>query len=148
MIYCNHLAKSIITKSPEETQALGEEIGKTLRKGDVVALTGELGAGKTCLSQGLGWGLGVDRSIYLRSPSFTLIKEYHGKLPIYHFDFFRLNNVEEACELGCEDYFYGNGVAIVEWAEKIESILPAGYLKIEMEIVSENERKIRIHTRN
>ena len=137
-----------ITRSPEETRALGEKIGRKLREGDVVALIGELGAGKTCLTQGLGWGLGVDPKLYLTSPSFTLIKEYRGRLRVYHIDLYRLNSIEEVYELGFEEYFYGRGVTIVEWADRIETLLPPEHVRIEIGIVSENERQIRIHTRD
>ncbi len=137
-----------ITRRPEETRALGEKIGRKLREGDVVALIGELGAGKTCLTQGLGWGLGVDPKLYLTSPSFTLIKEYRGRLRVYHIDLYRLNSIEEVYELGFEEYFYGRGVTIVEWADRIETLLPPEHVRIEIGIVSENERQIRIHTRD
>lgn len=133
-----------ITRSPEETRALGEEIGRKLREGDVVALIGELGAGKTCLTQGLGWGLGVDPKLYLTSPSFTLIKEYRGRLRVYHIDLYRLNSIEEVYELGFEEYFYGSGVTIVEWADRIETLLPPEHVRIEIGIVSENERNIKL----
>lgn len=141
-------AQSRITRKPEETQAFGKEIGGKLRGGEIVALIGELGAGKTCFAQGLGWGLGIDRNLFLTSPSFTLIKEYHGRLPVYHIDLFRLNTIEQVCELGYEDYFYGGGVAIIEWADRIESLLPPEHLKIEIAIISENEREIKLYTGN
>ncbi len=133
-----------ITRSPEETQALGEKIGRKLREGDVVALIGELGAGKTCLTQGLGLGLGVDPNLYLTSPSFTLIKEYRGRLRVYHIDLYRLNSIKEVYELGFEEYFYGSGVTIVEWADRIETLLPPEHVRIEIEVVSENERRIKL----
>ena len=133
-----------ITKNPEETQALGEEIGKKLTSGDIVAITGELGAGKTCLTQGIGWGLGIDRKVYMTSPSFTLVKEYRGRIPVYHIDLFRLKRIEEVYELPIEDYFNGKGVTIIEWADKIESLLPQKHLRIDIEIISENERRIKM----
>ncbi len=137
-----------ITKSPEETQSLGEEIGRELVRGDIVAITGELGAGKTCLAQGLGWGIGIDRKVYMTSPSFTLIKEYRGRMPVCHIDLFRLKNIKEAYDLPIEDYFFGRCVTIIEWADKIESLLPPEHLRIDIEIVSENERRIKIHPRD
>ena len=133
-----------ITRSPEETRVLGKKIGRKLREGDVVALIGELGAGKTCLAQGLGWGLGVDPNLYLTSPSFTLIREYHGRLRVYHIDLYRLNSIEEVYELGFEEYFYGSGVTIVEWADRIETLLPPEHVRIEIGVVSENERQIKL----
>ena len=137
-----------VTKSPEETQALGEEIGSKLVCGDIVAITGELGAGKTCLAQGLGWGIGVDPKVYMTSPSFTLVKEYRGRIPVYHIDLFRLKSIKEAYDLPIEDYFFGKHVTIIEWADKIESLLPPEHIRIDIEIVSENERRIRIHPRD
>jgi tRNA threonylcarbamoyladenosine biosynthesis protein TsaE len=137
-----------VTKSPEETQALGEEIGSKLVCGDIVAITGELGAGKTCLAQGLGWGIGVDPKAYMTSPSFTLVKEYRGRIPVYHIDLFRLKSIKEAYDLPIEDYFFGKHVTIIEWADKIESLLPPEHIRIDIEIVSENERRIRIHPRD
>ena len=139
---------SKITKSPEETQALGEEIGKTLSAGDIVAITGELGAGKTCLTQGLGWGMGVDRRIYMTSPSFTLVKQYKGRIPVHHIDVFRTNSIEEVYDLPIEDYFNLKGVTIIEWADKIESILPEKHIRIDIDILSENERRIKISSRD
>lgn len=126
-----------ITKSPEETQTLGQEIGRKLSCGDIIAITGELGAGKTCLVQGIGWGIGVDPKVYMTSPSFTIIKEYSGRIPVYHIDLFRLESIEETYELPIEDYFFGRCVTIIEWADKIESLLPPKHMKIDIEIVSE-----------
>ena len=134
-----------ITKSPEETHALGKEIGRKLSCGDIVAVTGELGAGKTCLAQGIGWGIGVDPEVYMTSPSFTLIKEYRGRIPVYHIDLFRLNTIAEVYELPIEDYLFGKGVTIIEWPDKIESLLPPEHLRIDIEIISENKRRIKIH---
>ena len=131
---------TIITKSPEETKKLGEEIGKLTNKGDILALYGELGSGKTCLIQGISYGLKVKD--YVTSPSFTIINEYHGKIPIYHFDLFRLNNIEDIFELGYEEYFYGAGLTVIEWAEKIETLLPKNYFRININFKNYYERII------
>jgi tRNA threonylcarbamoyladenosine biosynthesis protein TsaE len=132
----------LITRSPEETQAFGKSLGKIAAAGDVILLVGKLGAGKTCLTQGIAWGLGVDD--YAASPSFVLVRELYGRLPLYHVDFYRLENLEEIAELGLDEYFYGKGVSVVEWAEKALELLPPEHLLIEMEYVSDNERRLKI----
>ena len=131
---------TISTKNPEETKKLGKEVGKLARPGDLLAFYGELGAGKTCFIQGISRELEVQD--YVTSPSFTIINEYHGKIPIYHFDLFRLNNAEEILELGYEEYFYGEGLTVIEWAEKIEQLLPKEYLKIDIKFKDRYERTI------
>ena len=112
----------LATRIPEQTQALGTRLGKIARPGDVILLVGKLGAGKTCLTQGIAWGLGIDE--YAASPSFVLVRELHGRLPLYHVDFYRLENLEEIAELGLDEYFYGQGVSVVEWADKAMELLP------------------------
>ena len=131
---------TIITKSPEETKNLGKDVSKLVKTGDILAFYGELGAGKTCFIQGISLGLEVKD--YVTSPSFTIINEYQGKVPIYHFDLFRLNNVEEILELGYEEYFYGEGLTVIEWAEKIEQLLPKEHLKIDIKFKYRYERTI------
>lgn len=117
------------SNSPPATRRLGYKLGKRLWPGAIIALIGKLGSGKTVLSQGILKGLGV-RDKYMISPSFVLVKEYKGRLPAYHLDLFRLKNVKELNNLGLEEYIFGRGVAIIEWAEKIKSILPEEYLEI------------------
>ena len=129
---------TIITKSPGETKKLGKEVSKLVKPGDLLAFYGELGAGKTCFIQGISKGLEVKD--YVTSPSFTIINEYQGKIPIYHFDLFRLNNIEEIFELGYEEYFYGEGLTVIEWAEKIEKLLPKNHLKIDIKFKNCYER--------
>lgn len=133
---------TIITKSPEDTQKLGKEISKLIKPSDLLAFYGELGAGKTCLIQGISQGLEVKD--YVISPSFTIINEYKGKIPIYHFDLFRLINIEEIIDLGYEEYFYGEGLSVIEWAEKIENLLPRDHLKIDIKFKSYYERTISL----
>jgi len=116
------------TSSADETERLGERIGRALGPGVVVALIGELGAGKTTLTKGIARGLQVPDLVH--SPTFTLIHEHKGRVPVYHFDLYRLETPEELDDLGYEDYFYGDGACIVEWAEKIEKLLPADRLEI------------------
>jgi len=131
---------TIITKSPEETKKIGKEVGKLARPGDLLAFYGELGAGKTCFIQGISQELEVKD--YVTSPSFTIVNEYQGKIPIYHFDLFRLNNAEEILELGYEEYFYGEGLTVIEWAEKIEQLLPKEHLKIDIKFKDHYKRTI------
>jgi len=130
---------TIITKIPEETKNLGKEVGKLAKPGDLLAFYGELGAGKTCFIQGISQELEVKD--YVTSPSFTIVNEYQGKIPIYHFDLFRLNT-EEILELGYEEYFYGEGLTVIEWAEKIEQLLPKEHLKIDIKFKDLYERTI------
>jgi tRNA threonylcarbamoyladenosine biosynthesis protein TsaE len=132
----------LITTSPEQTQQLGKCLGKLAQAGDVILLVGKLGAGKTCLTQGIAWGLDIDE--YAASPSFVLVRELYGRLPLYHVDFYRLENLEEIAELGLDEYFYGRGVTVVEWAEKALKLLPPENLLIEMEYVSDSERRLII----
>ena len=132
-----------ITHSAEETQELGKKLGSSLKKGDIVALCGELGSGKTTIIQGITSGLGVSKDIYVNSPSFVILKQYSGKFPIYHFDLYRLKDFRELIEIGYPDLFHNKGVMLIEWAEKIEEYLER-YIKIEMKYVSLEEREIRI----
>ncbi|MCL6519083.1 MAG: tRNA (adenosine(37)-N6)-threonylcarbamoyltransferase complex ATPase subunit type 1 TsaE [Armatimonadetes bacterium] len=122
------LSKTFYTYSSEETELLGEQIGRALQPGVVVALIGELGAGKTTLTKGIARGLGVTDLVH--SPTFTLIHEHKGRVPVYHFDLYRLESHEEMEDLDYESYFRGEGVTIIEWAEKIPGILPSDRLEI------------------
>jgi tRNA threonylcarbamoyladenosine biosynthesis protein TsaE len=130
------------SKSPEHTLYWGELLGMLLREGDVVALIGELGAGKTTLTQGIACGLGVGKECYLTSPTFTIINEYEGRIPVYHLDFYRIDLPSDVENLGLEEYLQSDGVAIIEWAEKIEKILPREYLMIVLEYVEYSVRKM------
>ena len=122
----------IETFSPEETFALGEKIGREAKPRDVYTLVGDLGVGKTVFTQGVAAGLGITEPI--SSPTFTIVQVYEeGRLPFYHFDVYRIGDVEEMDEIGYEDYFYGNGVTMIEWANLIEEILPKTYREIRIE---------------
>ena len=117
------------TRSPEETYELGRKIGLQARTGQVYTLTGDLGVGKTVFTKGLADGLGITEPI--QSPTFTIVREYEeGRLPLYHFDVYRIGDIEEMDEIGYEDYVYGEGVCLIEWANLIEEILPDHYQKI------------------
>ncbi|WP_353093025.1 tRNA (adenosine(37)-N6)-threonylcarbamoyltransferase complex ATPase subunit type 1 TsaE [Tissierella praeacuta] len=115
----------------EETTDFGIKLGSILRAGDILCLNGDLGAGKTTLTKSIGLGLGV--TDYITSPTFALINEYSGNMPVYHFDVYRLENVEEIYDLGFDEYFYGNGVCIIEWAERIEKLLPKERIVLNIE---------------
>lgn len=136
----NILFPKIISRSPEETQHLGKKLGELAQAGDIFLLVGTLGAGKTCLTQGIAWGLGIEG--YASSPSFVVVKEYQGRLPLYHVDLYRLDRMEEVLDLGLDDYFYGNGVCVVEWAEKGLAALPPEHLLIKLSFLSPTERRL------
>jgi tRNA threonylcarbamoyladenosine biosynthesis protein TsaE len=131
-----------IINNEEATEGLGHSLASLLRAGDVIALYGELGAGKTCLVRGLAEGLGVEKRL-VSSPSFSLINEYPGSIPLFHMDCYRLGLEEEIQELGLEEYFDGPGISIIEWAERIRD-LPEDRLEISITIVDESGRKIQI----
>ncbi|MBD5800581.1 tRNA (adenosine(37)-N6)-threonylcarbamoyltransferase complex ATPase subunit type 1 TsaE [Bacillus pseudomycoides] len=128
----------ITTTSAEETQNLSERLGQLVREQDVLVLEGDLGAGKTTFTKGLAKGLGVKRVV--NSPTFNIIKEYKGRLPLYHMDVYRLAESEE--DLGFDEYFYGEGITVVEWAHLIESFLPNEKLKISLFHTGDDTRKI------
>ena len=119
----------IETRSPEETFALGKKIGRQAQKGQVYTLTGDLGTGKTVFTQGVAAGLGIRESV--NSPTFTIVQVYEeGRLPFYHFDVYRIGDIEEMEEIGYDDYFFGEGICLIEWAELIEEILPENRISI------------------
>ena len=126
------------TESPEETQALGEKLGETLKRGDVIALIGDLGTGKTCLTQGIARGVGIASGEVVNSPSYILINEYNGIVPIYHIDLYRLENSEEIAELGLSEYVEGDGICIIEWAERMAEALPDTCIKIHITLAGTN----------
>jgi tRNA threonylcarbamoyladenosine biosynthesis protein TsaE len=134
----------IISISADQTWKIARFIGGKLRKGDVLALSGELGSGKTCFTGGLARGLGVDEKYQITSPTFTLINEYPARCKLYHFDVYRLNGYSEFEDLGYEEYFCSDGIVVIEWAEKIVKILPADTFFISFEYLNENKRKIII----
>lgn len=133
---------SLVSNSASQTIGLGKKLGRVLEKGDIVALVGEMGSGKTTLTTGIAAGLGVKD--YVRSPTFTLINEYQGRIPLYHFDLYRLSCPTELEDLGYEEYFYGKGVVIVEWAEKCKGFLPKDHLRIELSLIDKEARQINI----
>jgi len=134
----------IISVSDQKTREIARSIGEKLREGDILALSGELGSGKTCFTGGLARGLGVDEKYQITSPTFTLINEYPGKHRLYHFDIYRIKDYTEFEDLGYEEYFSGQGIVIIEWAEKIAEKLPDETFLINFEYVDENKRRIII----
>ena len=139
------MTKTFRTHSPEETQAIGEQFGQTLKPGDVIALIGDLGAGKTCLTQGIARGVGIPTDQVVNSPSYTLINEYEGEIPIYHIDLYRLQHHDEIIELGLEEYLEGDGICIIEWAERMLEMLPEHYIRMQIRWEDESTRTIELH---
>ena len=134
---------AITTASPEETREVGRILGAQAAAGAVFLLTGPLGAGKTCLTQGLAWGLGVAE--YARSPTFVIMTRYRGRLPLYHFDLYRINDPLEAWDLGLDEQLFGDGVCVVEWADRAEELFPAEALWIHLDYAAaEQGRSIAI----
>ncbi|OGQ22565.1 MAG: tRNA (adenosine(37)-N6)-threonylcarbamoyltransferase complex ATPase subunit type 1 TsaE [Deltaproteobacteria bacterium RIFCSPLOWO2_02_FULL_44_10] len=134
--------KQMLFSSPEQTKNFARKVAALLKPRDIVILRGELGAGKTLFVQGLAEGLGVSDPELVRSPTFTLIHEYQGKLPLFHFDFYRLENVQEALALGLDEYFEGEGVSVIEWGNKFPTVLPERAYVIELKVISEAVREI------
>lgn len=128
----------IVSHSLAQTQRLGARLGELLHGGELLLLDGDLGTGKTSLTQGIAEGLGVREVV--SSPTFTLLKEYEGRLPLYHFDLYRLDDASEILDLGFEEYFESGGVCVVEWANKAEYIWPSEHLRVRLKIVSETKR--------
>ena len=130
------------TKKEEDTVNFGRALGRLLHAGDVLALQGTLAAGKTQLTKGIAQGLDISEAV--TSPTFTIISEYYGRLPLYHMDVYRLNSPEDFLDLGVEDMLYGQGVCIIEWSEKIMSELPASTILIHIEPEEDSSRTITI----
>ena len=138
----SNTAWTAVTESAEETRAVGEALGRALRGGEIVLMTGQLGAGKTTLTQGLAVGLGIDG--YTKSPSFVLMNEYRGRVPLYHLDLFRIETPEEVWDLGIEEYISGAGVVAVEWADRARAAFPEDAVEVEIEVTGEDRRRIAV----
>ena len=134
--------RAFVTRSPEETRALGERLGAGLASGTVVACIGELGAGTTCFLQGLARGLGVTSDV--TSPTFVLVNHYRGRLPVFHLDAYRTEALTEVLELGLEEMMHGDGVTVIEWADKILPLLPADALMVRIRGLGEEPRHIEV----
>lgn len=133
---------SLLLESTKKTALFGECLGRVAEKGDVICLDGDLGAGKTTLAQSIAAGLEVDDDIYVNSPSFAILHEYPGRLPIYHMDFYRLQDSADVEDLGFDEYFYGQGVCIIEWSLRAAEILPAESLRLILEIEDLDKRRV------
>jgi tRNA threonylcarbamoyladenosine biosynthesis protein TsaE len=131
-----------ISHSEAQTRRFGARLGELLQGGESIALQGRLGTGKTRWVQGMGYGLQIDRPI--TSPTFTLVCEYTGRLPLYHIDLYRIGNADEAFELGLEDYLYGEGVCVIEWAERIAGFMPPDHLWITFHHLDDTKRRITL----
>jgi tRNA threonylcarbamoyladenosine biosynthesis protein TsaE len=135
----------LVTRSPEETEKAGERLAATLGPGDVVAVTGELGAGKTCLISGIVRGLGAARRA--SSPTFVLVNQYRGRLPIFHFDAYRTESLSEVLDLGFDEYLIAGGVTLIEWADKLASLIPPGAIWVHLEGLGDEPRAITLGVR-
>lgn len=136
----------VLSTSPEQTDNLAASVASTLKPGDVVCLHGDLGAGKTHFVKGVAACFGINPDM-VNSPTFTLINEYSGSISVYHFDCYRINDVREALEIGAEEYLYGNGICLIEWAEKISGIIPEDALHISIAKIGKSERLFRFKPR-
>ena len=132
---------TITISSPDETKKLGEKLGRLLRDGDIICLYGELGAGKTSFTQGIAKGLNVEKA-FITSPTFVLVNEYKGRLPLYHIDLYRLNNIAEIEDIGLSEYLKGKGVTVIEWAEKAEDLLSEERLSVYLENLGGDKRRL------
>ncbi len=135
--------KTMVSASPAETEKLGRRLGSRLAPGDVVALVGGLGTGKTVFTRGIAAGLGINRK-EVKSPSFVIVNAYRGRFPLYHLDFYRLERPRELAELGWEEFVFGDGVAVIEWADRVESMLGNTFLRVELVAGGERKRWIKL----
>lgn len=133
------------TTSPEQTEELGREIGRRLKPGDVLSLDGDLGAGKTVITRGICAGMGLDPSD-VQSPTFTIVNEYEGEVPLFHFDTYRLSGEDDFLASGLDEYFYRDGVCVIEWGSVIDGLLPEDAIRIGI-FGSGSERKIVIDSK-
>ena len=134
----------IDSKSPRDTQIIGAKIGKSLNPGDILALYGELGAGKTCFVKGLAQGLKISTEV--KSPSFSIINEYPGDIPLIHMDFYRITKAIELEDLGWMEYLDADAIVVVEWAERIRNLLPSRRIDVYFQILNETARRLEIIT--
>lgn len=138
------MSSTVLLPDLVATEALGRRLGPLLFPGAVVALVGGLGAGKTHFTRAVAEGLGVKNPAVVTSPTFTLVHEYPARLPVYHFDTYRLNSPDEFVALGTDEYFHGDGVCLVEWADRVTDVLPTERLELRFRVVSESEREVTI----
>ena len=134
---------SFYSNSSDQTTDLGKAMGKLFKGGELIGITGELGAGKTTFIQGLADGIGIGQDQYVRSPSFTIINEYKGPLTMYHFDLYRLSTHEEILDLGYQEYLGGDGVTVIEWFEKMEDFFKGDLLRLNIEVKNGDSRILK-----
>lgn len=139
--------EDFLTNSPEETEELGRHVGALLEQGAFLALRGELGGGKTCFTRGVVEAIAPESAHLVASPTFAIMNHYPGRLPVYHFDFYRMRDEDDIAELGFMEYLNGEGVCIVEWSERLESLLPTDHLRITFHHAGDERRRIAIETR-
>ncbi|MBU0943014.1 MAG: tRNA (adenosine(37)-N6)-threonylcarbamoyltransferase complex ATPase subunit type 1 TsaE [Proteobacteria bacterium] len=135
---------AFVLKNLDETKGFGRYLGVRAQPGDIICLNGDLGAGKTALTQEIAKGLDVPDSCYVTSPSFSILQEYPGRIPLYHMDFYRLGDEAEVEELGFEEFFYLSGLTVIEWSERAGALIPATRLRIRMTIDDDLSRKVEI----
>ncbi|PIY82926.1 MAG: tRNA (adenosine(37)-N6)-threonylcarbamoyltransferase complex ATPase subunit type 1 TsaE, partial [Candidatus Omnitrophica bacterium CG_4_10_14_0_8_um_filter_44_12] len=140
-------AVSFISNSEKETLGLASRIAANIKKNDCLALVGDFGSGKTVFVKGLAQGLGTFKKTYVCSPSFVILKIYPGRLPIYHFDLYRLNHARDLQNIGLFEFMSAGGVSVIEWADKIKKLLPKGCLRIEFLVLGPGRRSIKFRAR-
>ena len=133
---------SILTRSPRQTMSWGSSLGRLLKRGEIIALIGELGAGKTCFVRGVAQGLEVGKKAWIRSPSFTLINEYHGRLPVYHIDLYRVEGRAQLEGLNLREYLYSDGVSLIEWFDHLPADEFEEFLEVRIAYVDSARRKL------
>lgn len=134
--------KTIISNSEDKTYQIGYKLGQLVKKGDIICLTGDLGAGKTTITKSIAKGMEIDE--YITSPTFTIVHEYEGREKLFHFDVYRVGSVEEMEDIGYEEYFYSEGVCVIEWANLIEEIIPKKHLWIHIKYGEDSNRIMNI----
>lgn len=140
------MTTQFLSSSLATTLEVGKKLGSFSEPGDVICLGGELGSGKTTLAQAIAEGAGVDEREYVNSPTFAVLHEYGGRIPIYHMDFYRLGSSEDVLALGLDEYLYGDGLALIEWFERAEDVLPESALVVHLSFVNINSRAISLHS--
>lgn len=138
----------LISESLSKTSRVGEAIGARCEPGDVICLGGDLGAGKTTMAQAIARGAGVDEKEYISSPTFAILHEYHGRLTIYHMDFYRLASSDDIIGLGLDEYLYGEGLSVIEWYERAETIIPDNSLVVKLQFLDHTSRTILCKSSN
>lgn len=133
---------AILSRSSGETEEMGQWLGSVLTKGSLVALRGELGSGKTCFTRGVVATAAPESAHLVASPTFAIMNEYPGAIPVYHFDFYRLSGDNEIAELGFEEYFQGDGICVIEWSERLKELLPKDYLSVSFQHRGDDQRQV------